>query len=366
LHWRAKLRFVFVDEYQDINEAQDAILTALSREGAGANRFLVGDVKQSIYRFRLANPRIFLNYATAWRGKAGRTIALVDNFRSHESILDFVNGLFGLVMRPEAGGVAYDDEARLRFGDRANRMQLTRQPNLPPRVEMMLRLRSRVTEATPAEGEGGEGTGNSGDAGREARLVALRLRAMKKAGERLWDEELKAERAVDWRDMAVLLRSPAKKAEVFAREFALAGVPLAVVRSDFYASMEVADLLNLLRVLDNPLQDLPLLAVLRSPLVGLTLDELAAVRLSLRAGTVWLALQRFHGAAKSNSGWAKVERFLRRYGQWRKLARQVSLLRCLETVLADTHYADWVQTQPQGEQRRANVRKLLLLAQQFD
>ena len=116
--WREKLRFVFVDEYQDINAAQDKIIQSLSRDGSEENRFLVGDVKQSIYRFRLADPKIFRSYAKSWHGKDGQTISLTDNFRSRESLLNFVNSVFSLVMREEIGGVNYDDEAKLKFGKR--------------------------------------------------------------------------------------------------------------------------------------------------------------------------------------------------------------------------------------------------------
>ncbi len=119
--WRKALRFVFVDEYQDINAAQDKILAALAREGANANRFLVGDVKQSIYRFRLADPKIFRDYARQWQAgnSSGQTMVLAENFRSRDAILDFVNSLFRLVMREAVGGVEYDDEAALKSGRRA-------------------------------------------------------------------------------------------------------------------------------------------------------------------------------------------------------------------------------------------------------
>ena len=116
--WRAKLKFVFVDEYQDINAAQDKIIQGLSREGAEANRFLVGDVKQSIYRFRLADPKIFRDYARDWRQRAGKTIPLSENFRSREGLLLLVNSVFRLVMHEEIGGVTYDAAAELRFGAR--------------------------------------------------------------------------------------------------------------------------------------------------------------------------------------------------------------------------------------------------------
>jgi ATP-dependent helicase/nuclease subunit A len=362
--WREQLRFVFVDEYQDINEAQDAILKALSRDGAAANRFLVGDVKQSIYGFRLADPRIFQDYVEKWRENHGTTIPLVDNFRSREAILDFVNSVFGALMRRETGGVPYDEEARLRFGDAEHRAALGRQRDPAARVELCLRLRGGdVAGETP---RAGIEVMNLEEAGKEARLVAMRLRELKISGHQVWDGNKGAMRPVEWADMAVLLRSPAGKAESFAREFARAGVPLVVARSGFYDSAEVADLLSLLKLFDNPLQDLPALAVLRSPLVGMSLDELAAMRLAQPEGHIWTALQRYHDADVGDSGRPKTERFLKNFGAWRRLARQVSLSRCLETVLDSTHYAEWLLTQPRGEQRHANVRRLLALAQQFD
>ena len=159
--WRRKLRFVFVDEYQDINDAQDAILKALSREGGAANRFLVGDVKQSIYRFRLADPRIFQDYVDNWSGETGRTIPLVDNFRSRESILKFVNSIFGALMRREIGGVPYDENARLKFGDPQNRAALSVGENPAPCVELHLRLKGA------GDNSGGEGDAESGARGRK-------------------------------------------------------------------------------------------------------------------------------------------------------------------------------------------------------
>jgi ATP-dependent helicase/nuclease subunit A len=369
LQWRRKLRFVFVDEYQDINEAQDAIFKALSREDDEANRFLVGDVKQSIYRFRLADPRIFQHYADTWRGEFGRVIPLVDNFRSRESILSFVNSLFSALMRREIGSVPYGEDARLRFGDPENRHPLSVVHDAAPRVELHLRLKG-AGDPTHANGET-ESAGltevmNLEEAAKEARLTALRLREMKMSDHLVWDEEAKRMRPVEWGDMAVLLRSPSGKAESYAREFTRLGVPLTVVRGGFYESLEITDLLSLLETLDNPLQDLPVLAVLHSPLVGMSLDELAAIRLTLPKVPFWTALQRYHETNVKHSGWPKADRFLKNFAAWRRLARQVSLSGCLQAVLDETHYAAWLLTQPRGEQRHANVQRLLALALQFD
>ena len=283
--WRERLQFVFVDEYQDINAAQDKIISALSRDGAAANRFLVGDVKQSIYRFRLADPKIFREYARDWRAGAGQTLALAENFRSREGLLNWVNSLFEPLMREEFGGVNYDAEARLQFGSPATRIQLGATETTPPRVELFLLRKPAREESAPPEEPAGDSRAETfadlDNAEKEARLLAGRLAALRAEAHEIWDAAAKIFRPVEWRDMAVLLRAPGGKAEIYARAFDRAGIPLVVERGGFYASAEIADLLNVLQLLDNPLQDVPAIAVLRSPLVGLSLDELAQIRLTV-------------------------------------------------------------------------------------
>src|SRR5439155_1566383 len=212
----------------------------------------------------------------------------------------------------------------------------------------------------------------------EARLVALRLRQLREEQHPVWKHG-KLE-PVDWLDMVILLRSPRNKAESYAKVFESLGVPLAVARGGFYESQEIIDLLGLLTLLDNPLQDAPLLAVLRSPLVGLTPDELATIRLAQRAGYFWTALARFHREvtkfksqlsraeiiARAGSAWPKVDALSKSFAAWRQIVRQGSLSQCLEAALDETRYEDWLLTQRRGEQRCANVRRLLALTRQFD
>ena len=365
--WRQKIRFVFVDEYQDINATQDKIIQALSRDGAEANRFLVGDMKQSIYRFRLADPEIFRNYARNWLGSNGQTISLAENFRSREGLLQFVNSLFEPLLRGEIGGVDYPAEARLQFGAPEPRASLGAGRDASPRAEWLLRLKSGRADAGPGDDSGGDDLADLLDTEKEARMLAVRLKQLVAERHEIWDSEQKGFRPADWSDMAVLLRAPAGKAEVYAKEFQRANVPLEVERGGFYDSGEILDLLSLLQLLDNPLQDVPAIAVLRSPLVGLTLDELALVRLAA-GGRFWTALNRMRNAecgVRSDMA-EKVGKFLERFRRWRRLARQGSLSQCLETVLAETLYADWLTTRPRGAQRRANVERLLGLAQKFD
>jgi len=365
-YWRERLAHVFVDEYQDINAAQDAILTGLSRSGAAANRFLVGDVKQSIYRFRLANPHIFQGYETRWRKpKEGNALSLTENFRSREAILDFINPLFAALLRPEIGGVGYEP---LVFGSPTQRESLR---NQGPRVEFHLVASGDESAETTASDEGDEASANNPPdlpaTEREARLIAQRFAKLKLEAHQIWDRDRQLFRNVEWSDMAVLLRSPRGRAEAFAKEFSRLGIPLNAARDGFFTSLEVSDLLSLLRLLDNPLQDIPLAAVLRSPLVGLTMDELVEVRLADRGDLLWPALNRAARARNTPVELrARVTTFLDLFIRWRELARQASLSQTLETALHDTHYESLLSGEPRGMERVANVRRLLDLARQFD
>lgn len=370
--WRGKFRLVFVDEYQDINAAQDAILAALSREGDDANRFLVGDVKQSIYRFRLANPRIFLGYEQSWNGAvSSQVIPLSDNFRSHEAILNFVNPLFSTLMKKSIGGVDYDDKAKLCFGNRNERSALSIANDSSPRIEFHL----CVTGADEAESDSEipDALESLSSAEKEARIVGRRLLELKNQCAPIWKDG--KQQPAQWSDMVILLRSPRNKSEAYAKEFARFKIPLNAARGGFYDSIEVADLLNVLRLLDNPMQDLPLLAVLRSPFAALDLDELATIRLTNRKSRFWTALVRWHEVQRnacekldpvSASLFQKVDRFLTIFLRWRGSIKQFSLSHLLETILDETHYCDWLVTQNRGDQRRANVARLLELTRQFD
>jgi ATP-dependent helicase/nuclease subunit A len=448
-HWRERLRLVFVDEYQDINRAQDAILRALAREDQSGNRFLVGDPKQSIYRFRLADPHIFQNYTTTWtrHPQQGTVVALTDNFRSHEAILHFVNQLFEGLMRREIGGVEYDSLARLRFGDREHRKEFSIQrqgegsrdaatgssaaewPSAgncsPPPIELHLQILENNEQDAPEEDDSeAEPIANLTTVEKEARLVGLRLNELRARRECVWDSEAQSHRPIDWKDMVILLRSPRGKVEGYAKVFNRLGIPLLTTRGGFFESQEITDLLNLLTVLDNPLQDIPLLAVLRSPLVGMSLDELGLVRLA-RKGRFWTALKHFHrllaanlpgpcpsaeqaaqtsdtqrepiptpdsdesgGApteeapaldsrlqavlndptlrATAQAAWQRVDCFLRQAAEWRHLARQVSLSQCLDRILQETQYATLLLALPRGRQQQGNVTQLLSRCRQFD
>ncbi len=369
---RGQLKAVLVDEYQDINEAQDRIIAAVSRETDGGNRFLVGDVKQSIYGFRLARPDIFLQYARRWRapGAAGQVLPLSDNFRSHEAILEFVNRCFAVLLGPDMGELSYPAEAHLRFGDPAGRALLSRSSDPGPRVEICLRLTQperAMRDATDSdEGSSDEELTN---AELEATVAANRLRRLRESGVQVFDREKRALRPADWGDMAILLRATASKAAVYAQTFARAGIPLVAEQRGFFDAVEVSDLVSLLLLLDNPQQDIPLLAVLRSPLVGLSPDELVAIRVAAPTErSFWIALQRHQElrASAPAAVFQKVKWFLDSFRDWRERARRGSLSQCLEDILDATYYLSWLAGQPRGGQRTGNVQRLLELTRNYD
>jgi ATP-dependent helicase/nuclease subunit A len=365
--WRKRLEVVSVDEYQDINEAQNAIIAAVSREGSAANRFLVGDVKQSIYRFRLADPRIFARCQGEWEnGRGGRLIWLSDNFRSHETILNFVNALFRRAMRKRLGGIDYTREAELRLGNAENRPFHRATPGEPPRVELLLRLSGKRASAGDAEEEGEDNGGPEAPSGIEAEALLIGRRLLE-----LRELPFQVVRGgglapVEWADMAILLRAPGEKRAVFARVFHQLGIPLQTSHSGFLESSEALDLESLIRILDNPCQDLPLLAVLRSPFGGFTAEDLLRIRLVLPNGRFWTALQAARDRADDAGVRERTAQFLRAHEHWRLQSKQQPLSVCLEGILDETFYREWLASRDRPAERLANVRQFLRLTREFD
>ncbi|QGP92352.1 ATP-dependent helicase/nuclease subunit A [Neomoorella glycerini] len=325
LELRQRFEEVLVDEYQDINSIQDAILALVSRQEvispcdgpgqasgqgtalpvAGApNLFMVGDVKQSIYRFRLANPELFLAKYRQYQereGELNRRILLKANFRSRQGIIDGVNFIFRQVFSPLVGELDYDAAAAL-----VSRAGYPEHPAAAtPAIEVYLQERQLEGEAgaDPEEDTAGAGEGAVEPAGaaagqmdpedltaleREAWLVARRIRQLvqgtpERPGPecQVWDPERQAYRDVTYRDIVILLRATQDRAPVFIEALQQYDIPAyADLGSGYFAATEVETILSLLRVIDNPHQDIPLAAVLRSPLVGLTAGELARIRLA--------------------------------------------------------------------------------------
>ena len=293
---------IMVDEYQDTNEVQDCIFQAISREGR--NLFTVGDVKQSIYRFRLADPTIFLEkyrrFADAAEAADGqpRRMVLSRNFRSRREVLTATNFVFGDIMSREMGEMDYTADEQLYFGadyyaeaaDRETEMHVISVEDTPEQ-------RFDRTEA-------------------EARFAARRIR-------QLLDEEFPVQgengmRPVRPEDIVILMRSPRSRMKAFTAALAREGIPCGGGESDdFFSTMEIAVTVSLLEIVDNPRQDVPLISVLRSPLVGLCPDELAAIRALQAEGDYYDALCRDEGPA--------VREFLALLEELRRAAREMAV-----------------------------------------
>ena len=338
---------LFVDEYQDVSGIQEAILRHL-HEGQKNLLFMVGDVKQSIYRFRLADPTLFLEkyqrYSLDEKAEE-RKILLQHNFRSDENVLLSVNEVFAHAMREKETEIAYDENAMLRPGGG--------QPLGAP-VEIHL-------IAAQEEDGDSEGTELTQGYRYEAAFVAKRIKELMRFAS---VREGEGSRPLRFRDIALLLRYASGRASYIARALQLEGIPVySDADAQFFDLPEVKDLMNLLRVIDNPLQDIPLLSALRCPCFGFSEEELARIRLVGRTpGTPFYAA--FEDALteesslgnKARAAWDKLS-------WWRFLAGSLTVDQLVWRVLEESGLYMRAGALPEGDLRQANLRLLAERAQ---
>ncbi len=376
---RRRFDFIFVDEFQDINAVQKRILDSIRRPD---NVFVVGDVKQSIYAFRRSRPELFLEALQEAREDpteplVPQRIDLGDNFRSRPEILAFANAVFGRIMTQETASMDYDERAALVCG----RNDVKPDEILMP-VEVVV-LDEEAPEPGEDEFDGEEnGTEESSESvlpeaenlsaeQRQAMWIARRIRQIVGADSgkpefQIFDKELGCRRDVQYRDIVILMRSPANRAQTYTEILRLAGIPLHSQTSEgYFETTEIADLLALLKVLDNPIRDIELAAVLRSALFNFTDSELARIRLSAgKTDTFYECVQK---AAEAGGPLAeKARRALEQLSDWRRRIRIGSLSDVLGSILDQTGYLAFVSALPNGRQRRANLLKLHQRAVQFE
>ena len=331
----ARYREIMVDEYQDTNEVQNCIFRAVSRQGE--NIFAVGDVKQSIYRFRLAEPGIFLEkyrtYADADHAAPGapRRRVLSRNFRSRREVLAAANFVFAALMSREMGELDYTEEQHLHFGAEYY-------PEVPRETE----FHYLAVEDTPEQ--------RFDRAEAEARFVAKRIRCMLDEGFTVRGEDGTMRPAAP-EDIVILMRSPSARQTVFAAALAREGIPCDGGESeDFFSAMEVAVVLSLLEVVDNPRQDVPLIAVLRSPLVGMSADRLAEIRALQREGDYYEALRQDEGE--------DAQAFLSLLHELRQVARELSADKLLWYIYDRCRVQAIFGAMEDGTARQARLRAL--------
>ncbi len=323
---------ILIDEYQDTNRAQDGLFYSVSKQGK--NMFLVGDVKQSIYRFRLASPEIFIekcNTFPYYDGKAEKSkIILGHNFRSRKGILDCVNFVFSKIMSPECGEIDYNEDERLNFPETAEA-----KPDVDVRVSFL--------EA-----------GDEKEADTEAVYIASLIKEMLSRGETAGEGDGK--RPARPSDFCILLRSPSSTAVKYVNALKKAGLPVSSdVNSSFFDAAEIKTVMSYLRVIDNPGRDTDMLAVLMSPIFGFSPDDTARLRVKYgkRISLYYCLLE---GAKNGDEGCIRV---LERLEYYKKLSACAGADSVIREIYSDTAYPLIAGAMPDGEIRKKNLRRLL-------
>lgn len=349
---RSQYEEVFIDEYQDTNGVQELITRLVSGED---NRFMVGDIKQSIYRFRLADPTLFLEkYQSFSRDEKAeqRCIDLGRNFRSVPVVLDAVNAVFSRAMTAEAAGMDYGEREKLYAGRQAPDDE--RWIGGPVEVDIV---------PTPSDEEGDDG---STAFEKECRFIAGRIGELLASGRMAARKDGTLE-PLSYRHIVVLLRSMAGKADVLIQALQEGGIPSYAEQSGgYFAAVEVQVMLALLRCIDNPEQDLAMAAVLRSPLVGLDETALAGVRLA-GDGTLWQNLPAFVASLPDGVDEKEdLQQFMAAFDSWRTYSRRHGVAELLQRLYDDTAYVDFVGAMPGGDVRQANLKALYDRARQYE
>lgn len=390
MEYRQYFQEILIDEYQDSNLVQEYLLSAISGEEEGRyNRFMVGDVKQSIYKFRLARPELFLEkYDTYQEAGDLCRIDLAKNFRSRIQVVDAVNGVFSRIMSREIGGIAYDDKAALYPGavypaqeDPAygSELLLIRKPEKGEREE------SGIGE------QHAEGAGVLVDYDNvrqlEALAIAARIKQLK-GSLQVMEKSTGELRPVRYSDMVILLRTTSGWDEEFKKILEQQGIPVYITsKTGYFGALEVQELLQFLRVLDNPRQDIPLFGVMQSVFGGFTQEEIAQIRSggeghSRKRMTLYEALKEVAQSGRTveegeeiSAGESageeaelsqKADTFLQRIGHYRDLTPFTSIRDLLQRILDDYDYLNYVTALPTGSKRRANVEMLLTKASAFE
>ncbi len=379
-------RHVLVDEFQDVDPLQAAILQRVSRESdpdRPGNLFTVGDIKQSIYRFRLAEPKVFSERVSTFRehAEAGRLIHLRENFRSRPNVVEAINAVFKPLMSAPFGGCDYTEEHELFAG-----LSYPEHEQSFDRTALELHVLQAVTEHTRVDAEEDEDAGSKETGGawdeelegidREAHLIGSRIQSwMGQAGASRVQVATRgpdgglAMRPVEYRDIVILLRAMPHKAQPIAEVLRRMQIPVAIGREQGRLDgSECRDVIALLRLIDNPRQDIPLAAVLRSPILGDPFNETELVRLRRHQQDLPFheSILDYACGDDEDEFRDRVRTVLGRVEYYRRRAQQVSLAELVTLVCEDHHTLQYVAGLPDGMRRRENLIRLQDLARQFE
>lgn len=345
---------IMIDEYQDSNQVQEDILRAISRERQGVgNMFMVGDVKQSIYRFRMARPELFMEKYNTYTSddSAHQRIDLHKNFRSRNEVLDFTNDIFYKIMAADLGNVQYDDDAALYPG--------ASYPEETMRPELLLVDYKDEELSEIIEDEDGDKVQI------EALLIANRIRSLMENG-MVTDKKTGQLRAVQYRDIVILSRSVATWGNTVAAVLKDCDIPAHVEsNTGYFSSYEIQVILSMLRILDNPLQDIPMAAVLASPIVGMDDEELAQIRSAFKGVSF---AQAALSAMAGENGYEdeKLKAFALVFERLRGAVADTPIHELLYMMLDETGFYRYASAMPAGKRRRQNIDMLIEMAAAYE
>ena len=345
---------IMIDEYQDSNLIQETILTSVSgiRDGR-YNIFMVGDVKQSIYRFRLSRPELFMGKYDSYslEDEKEQRIDLHKNFRSRREVLDSVNFIFRQIMIRELGGIKYDKNNALNVG---------------ASFEAGEDKETEVLVIDTGKDSGKNRFGKQSERELEAKVIAARIRELIR-NHKVVDKKTGENRNVEYSDIVILTRSISGFAENFAQQLNKEGIPTHVgTREGYFSTQEVGVILSYLRVLDNRMQDIPLAAVLTSPIGKMTDQELAVIKSENKELAFHQAVSDYCVNGSDETVRAKLEKCIIQMDEFRRIVPYTPIQELLYRILDDTGYGDFVSAMPGGEQRIANLEMLIEKATAFE
>ncbi len=349
---------ILIDEYQDTSALQEAIFSSIKKE---KGMFLVGDVKQSIYRFRNTNPLLFREKKERFSSHSDaseRKIILSKNFRSKANILDSVNFIFSRLMSEEAGEIEYNEEEMLYLGAEYPETE----NELPPETEIcMIEMNAEAAEFDHDDSADEKEELESMEA--EAVVAASKIGELITSRYQVLGKD--GVRPIQYRDICILMRSTKRTADVFARILSECGIPCySDVGSSFLQSEEITTMLSLLKIVDNPHQDIPLLAVLRSQLYAFSSDELAEIRLESRYSDYFDAIKK--RAQKNDPLANRLKTFLNTLRDFREKSRQLNMAEFIWYLYMKTGFYESQATLVGGNLRRMNLRLLYIRASAFE
>lgn len=351
--YQTKFKEILVDEYQDINPLQERILQLIKKDGQN-NLFMVGDVKQSIYGFRQAEPSLFLHkYQEAAKdeNKQDERILLSANFRSTKPVIKLVNQVFDHVLTTDFGGIDYQKEGQLVLG--ANYYP----EKLPQASELIY-----------SEKDGQDGSTNTEDEDEidsaEIAMVINRIKQFKNENLQVYDTQTKEKRNFKYSDIAILTRSRSDNLAIM-QEFAKNDIPLLVTDAkNYFQTLELTIVLNYLRIIDNPDQDIPLVAVLRSPLFNFTETDLAKIRVHSKNTGFYDALTSYVAVNDELSQKTKI--FLNQLEELRHFAANHRISELIWSIYERTNLLEIMTALPNGKQRRVNLEALYERASSYE